>query len=401
MFTAYNLGRLTVKMAESPYQPYTPTKSVTAPFSSPVFEPIIGKPPPTQSNVKVPTASWFSQRAAAPSFSKPVQNNIPYVGNETTAKKFVPSPAWPDIAKQRDSSMLARYYSDFKPGNSISLNNLAARPELTLGGREQVYTPASQLYHEELPIANLALNKNIPTTVPQLATQAITRPAGIIGGLAQAKARNIYENRLRDLRNIAFKERTTVPFYYNESNQPLEESNVGFSGVVPNRSNSRAASMTLGRYNPASSLLPPAMNRDAVALHEHAHTTQADSTAELPRSAFEIPATLSEIGHAADAYQAATGQWPKGTYLGMPIQEISEDLKRRRHIGGPVTINEIMQSPEYLNRIKQEAQRIDREKAMQQHLENMRRWSSKDYDLDYPQKQESLDFKLPPYMLKR
>jgi len=211
--------------------------------------------------------------------------------------------------------------------------------------------------------------------------QGMMQAAGTIGSGLQTYARGRYEQRLKNMRDTAFDKRTSTPFYYTTDPRDGDSSVTSQGTPVVMRS---VDGKETGRKPTASILQSPtgglqfpkapvSMNTPAADLHEHVHTTQFDPEhhntgypkrldrrgqyRELAES--ELPAVTSEAGHVSDAYNYATGQWPEGMHLGMTMQQLTEDLRRRGHIGGATQMSTIMNDPDYRRRLERELNSVD------------------------------------------
>ena len=143
--------------------------------------------------------------------------------------------------------------------------------------------------------------------------------------------RQNYENHLNRMQELAFKNRTSKPFYYDE-----DAKNVNPAVAVTDGSDSKKAPVMLmsPTHGTARTSLPGEMA--STKLHEHVHTTQGLTRREGSRNRntfeAELPAVLSESAHMADAYHKATGQWPKGEIMGMPYSQFVADLQQKGHL---------------------------------------------------------------------
>jgi hypothetical protein len=159
--------------------------------------------------------------------------------------------------------------------------------------------------------------------------------------------RQNYENNLNRMQELAFKNRTSKPFYYDEHAKNI---NPGVA-TTDGSGGSEAPVMTMP---PRYGSLPG--ETAATKLHEHVHTTQGGTTYEDSRNRnifeAELPAVLSESAHMADAYHKATGQWPQGEIMGMPYSQFVADLQQKGHL--PTTQAPIQDAPSRAQMLKRQ-----------------------------------------------
>jgi hypothetical protein len=140
-----------------------------------------------------------------------------------------------------------------------------------------------------------------------------------------------YENNLKHMQELAFKNRTSKPFYYDEH---IKNVNPAVASTDGNDSGKAPVMVMSPTHGTARTSLPGEIA--ATKLHEHVHTTQGGSTYEDSRNRnifeAELPAVLSENAHRAYAYHKATGQWPQGEMMGMPYSQLVADLQQKGHL---------------------------------------------------------------------
>lgn len=397
MPTAFELGRLTarVKVAADPQtapapapapapvparvpkpvKPASPLHAVPNDFTPHVRDPTYVNSSPYPHPDRDPISLRFGMNAVRdPKWPVNDLRELPYFGSENTTHRFVPQTPFPTRNTATYGNFLKKYYAnDSDPAT--------AYPGPELGTRGHAYAAADKLYPSKFPIHALATHGKFPTSTPELLMQAITRPAGIIGSGLQTYARGRYEQRLKNMRDTAFKDRTATPFYYTtdprdgdpsvtSQGTPVVMRSVDGKEIERRPTASIMQSPTGGLQFPQA---PVSMNTPATDLHEHVHTTQFDPEhhntgykrqldAEGQYREFaesELPAVTSEAGHVSDAYNYATGQWPEGMHLGMTLQQLTEDLRRRGHIGGATQMSAIMNDPDYRRRLERELNNSD------------------------------------------
>ncbi len=163
--------------------------------------------------------------------------------------------------------------------------------------------------------------------------------------------RQDYENHLNRMQELAFKNRTSKPFYYDEDAKNV---NPAVATTDGNDSGKAPVMFMSPTHGTARTSLPGEMA--VTKLHEHVHTTQGLTRRQDSRNRntfeAELPAVLSESAHAADAYHKTTGQWPKGEIMGMPYSAFVEDLRQRGHLGGSTQMSAVMNDPAYRAQIQ-------------------------------------------------
>lgn len=382
MTTAFELGRLTarVKMAADPQT--APAAIPTNPFKEmPAFDP--SKPADARhavSNVARPASIRMPPKEAIPHRTRSYPyftgylgledqengNKTPYFGSEKTTTKFVPQTPFPERNPQTWANLGKKYYTNLNPADRYD--------GPAIGTRGHAYAAADKLYPSKFPIHALATHGKFPTSTTELLMQAITRPAGIIGSGLQTYARGRYEQRLNNMRDTAFNDRTSTPFYYTTDSRDgdphvLMQTNPA-TRLDPKTNKLIPIPTATILQSPdklskeIKNVVPVSMVTPAIDLHEHVHTTQLDPNhhnnrpnypkdEDYPRLSMqaELPAVTSEAAHVSDAYNYATGQWPEGMHLGMTMQQLTEDLRRRGHIGGATQMSEIMNDPDYRRRL--------------------------------------------------
>ena len=176
---------------------------------------------------------------------------------------------------------------------------------------------------------------------------------------SKAPQKQEFEKTLKNMKDIAFKQRTSKPFYYDEY---FTDPSVRISGESAHAESAPIMNMPPDSawQNPPDNMIIksikknyPSFGPDSARLHEHVHTTQSLPRRALPEAfprvlfGAELPAVLSETAHVADAYHKATGQWPKGEIMGMPYSAFVEDLRQRGHLGGATQMSAVMNDPKY------------------------------------------------------
>lgn len=287
-------------------------------------------------------------------FNPDENKNYGESGLRGSAAKFVPQKEFPyaskdargDAGEQMDArtyqALLAKHYSSMRPfGFNVP-------QELT-----------SKLMNT-LPLKAFMLHPGEERNATYSAANELYRNA------AKAPQKQKYEDALKNMQDLAFKQRTSKPFYYDEHNSnkaPVVE-------MTPQYASDQSASImrmppaSAWKNAPDNSLMQmltkpyPAMTPEATKLHEHVHTTQnvnmQPTRYGIPSRMFqhELPAVLSESAHAADAYHKATGQWPKGEIMGMPYSAFVEDLRQRGHLGGSTQMSAVMNDPKYQTQLQ-------------------------------------------------
>jgi hypothetical protein len=352
MLTASELGRLAarVKMAGASASIGAATPQPIPEFSSDFESELLPKFPTSSRTGRIkPLDETVNKNAPIfgslfnPSENKPYgdptlrgsaakyvpQKDFPYAGKDLTGDDG------PKMDMRTYQTLLAKHYSNARPfGFNV--------PPLWLGPLSEILPQqAFSLYpgderHEAYSAAN-ALYRD-PSKAPQ---------------------KQEFEKTLKNMKDIAFKQRTSKPFYYDEhdNNPGVRMSPIGASTESAQIMNMPPDSAWQNPPdNSAIKLLNknyPSVGPDSTRLHEHVHTTQSRPTQmrlhEVPRTIFgaELPAVLSESAHVADAYHKATGQWPKGEIMGMPYSAFVEDLRQRGHLGGATQMSAVMNDPKY------------------------------------------------------
>ena len=357
MLTASELGRLAarVKMAgasasigaatpkpipefssdfESELLPKFPTSSRTGRIK-PIGEPVDTNAPIFGSLFNPSENKAYGDPTLRGSAAKFVpQKDFPYAGKDLTGNDG------PKMDMRTYQTLLAKHYSNHRPfGFNVPPSLLGPLSEY-LPQQAFSFHPGDER-HETYSAAN-ALYRD-PSKAPQ---------------------KQEFEKTLKNMKDIAFKQRTSRPFYYDEY---FTDPGVRMGPIGANVESAQIMNMPPDSAwqnppdNSAIKLLNknyPSVGPDSARLHEHVHTTQSVPTRmrrdEVPRTIFgaELPAVLSESAHVADAYHKATGQWPKGEIMGMPYSAFVEDLRRRGHLGGSTQMSAVMNDPKYRAQIQ-------------------------------------------------
>jgi hypothetical protein len=352
MLTASELGRLTarVKIAGASASIGAATPQPIPEFSSDFESELLPKFPTSSRTGRIkPIDETVNKNAPIfGSLFNPSENK-PY-GDPTlrgSAAKYVPQEDFPFARKNlfRDESLkmdsrtyqalLLKHYSNARPfGFNV--------PPSWLGRlSKQLPQQAFSLYPGEERHATYS------------AANALYRDP------SKAPQKQEFEKTLKNMKDIAFKQRTSKPFYYDEHDT---DPSVRMGPIGASTESAQIMNMPPDSawQNPPDNMIIksikknyPSFGPDSTRLHEHVHTTQSlpkrIGPYEYPRTLFEaeLPAVLSETAHVADAYHKATGQWPKGEIMGMPYSAFVEDLRQRGHLGGATQMSAVMNDPKY------------------------------------------------------
>ena len=349
MLTASELGKLTarVKMAGASASIGSATPQPIPEFSSDFESQLLPKFPTSSSTGRIkPLDETVNKNAPIfGSLFNPSEDK-PY-GDPTlrgSAAKYVPQKDFPDVGPHDGGrtyqALLLKHYSNARPfGFNV--------PPSWLG-------PLSQ----QLPRQAFSLYPGEERHATYSAANALYRDP------SKAPQKQEFEKTLKNMKDIAFKQRTSKPFYYDEHDT---DPGVRMGPIGASTESAQIMSMPPDSawQNPPDNMIIksikknyPSFGPDSTRLHEHVHTTQSlprhIRSYEYPRTLFEaeLPAVLSETAHVADAYHKATGQWPKGEIMGMPYSAFAEDLRQRGHLGGSTQMSAVMNDPKYRAQIQ-------------------------------------------------
>ena len=115
------------------------------------------------------------------------------------------------------------------------------------------------------------------------------------------------------------------------------------------------------------------MNADSAMLHELEHTNQMSPTGfkgrQYGKYNMEIPAVSSEIAHVAEAYRAATGQYPKGNVLGLPYGNLAQMAIKGNHLYGNKPMSEVLNQPENRKWLDQYTQQAENQAYLEDRID--------------------------------
>lgn len=356
MLTASELGRLAarVKMAGASASIGSATPQPIPEFSSDFESELLPKFPTSSSIGRIkPLDETVNKNAPIfGSLFNPSEDK-PY-GDPTlrgSAAKYVPQKDFPfahknlpgDESLKMDmrtyQALLEKHYSNARPfGFNVPSSWLGPLSEIL--PQQAFYLYPGEERHATYSAAN-ALYRD-PSKAPQ---------------------KQEFEKTLKNMKDIAFKQRTSRPFYYDEHNT---DPSVRLGPIGASTESAQIMNMPPDSawQNPPDNMIIksirknyPSFGPDPARLHEHVHTTQSWPKREHPNTfpyerqrvlfGAELPAVLSETAHVADAYHKATGQWPKGEIMGMPYSAFVEDLRQRGHLGGATQMSAVMNDPKY------------------------------------------------------